>query len=129
MFRALTTDGVEVKGYHCECDGKHYIFTIYRIGKSCSCCDTCDCPEDSIETANLEEINPLTLGLETGQLDKNKVMIVGGWGPGLEKGGDTITCLNSTPKIVRYHHTHNQCGFNIGTGYHEIIGWKAKEIT
>ena len=143
MFRALTKDSREVRGYHCECDSEHYIFTIYRIGKSCSCCDVCDCPEDSIETTSLEEINSSTLGLETGQLDKNKVEIVGGWGPGIEKGGDT--CLYGHKKknrdigIISYEQEFCAFGcwlkrlkkptFYFVCENHEITGWKAKENT
>lgn len=82
MFRALTKDTRrEARGGHCEIEDKHYIIL--------------DDAEIEIHGTDeviigFVEIDPTTLGLETGQLDKNKVMIVGGWGPGIEKGGDDV---------------------------------------
>lgn len=36
--------------------------------------------------------------------------------------GDIVTCTSGQPKVVEFHIVHHQCGFNIGNGYHKIIG-------
>lgn len=35
---------------------------------------------------------------------------------------DIVKSHSGKLKVVKYHITHNQCGFNIGTGYHIVIG-------
>ncbi len=71
-FRGWTIEAnEEVKGSYCVIEGKHYIFTPYRLGKSCNCCDGCDCIKDSIETNTLYEVHRKTVGQFTGLEDKN----------------------------------------------------------
>ena len=145
MFRALTKDGVEVRGWYMELAGRYIITpkveTTAMVGATV---DLRNHYGDKV-VCDFVEINPETLGLETGQKDKNKVEIVGGWGPGLEKGGDDIK-VGNFPDSVLVFWDNKLAAFYAGTlegnlsprmlsnytyEYHniaEITGWKAKEI-
>ena len=71
-FRGQKKNGKWVYGYYCQGRGKSaYIFDMYRLGKSCSCCDSCDCPYDSIEASQVHKVIPETVGQYTGRNDKN----------------------------------------------------------
>lgn len=57
------SDGEWVYGWYCrDMDSKPYIFKMYSLGKSCSCCDGCDCQFDSIVTGSIHLVIPETVG-------------------------------------------------------------------
>ena len=71
-FRGLRVDGGGwVHGWHTVIDGVSFIFTPYSRGKSCNCCDSCDCMYDSITCSPIHEVIPETVGQYTGLKDKN----------------------------------------------------------
>jgi hypothetical protein len=68
-FRGKRIDNGEwVYGSHSmDQDGNEVIFTMWKKGKSCSCCDVCDCYYDSISCGNGPHVvHPDSVGQYTG---------------------------------------------------------------
>ena len=63
------TGGPMVYGEKATINEIVYIFIGYGLGKSCSCCDTCDCRYDSIHTTSIDEVIPSSVGQSTGKID------------------------------------------------------------
>ena len=118
MFRAKRKDnGNEVKGDYCKVGGRHFIIP-QSAGLSYSHRILC--------IVGIVEIDPATLAEGTGVFDNSEpqVEICGSFlvDGKMSNGGDEVASVCDTHKVVKWVRTRNGTGFNIGKGYHKIIG-------
>ena len=76
QYRGKRVDGGGwVKGFRVTINAESFIFMPYGLGKSCSCCDSCECQHDSIIASPIHEVIPESVGQSTGLKDRNGVEI------------------------------------------------------
>ena len=112
MFRADDVRGKEVKGCYAKINGEHLIIrTDARLVNPCSVIAIDPCPVYYIK--GYAEIDPTTLAMQTGILDKHKVEIYGSYPvDGIKsEGGDRVKLSYGIPPtydILKIEYVNNE---------------------